>query len=611
MTDEVLNIEINERYDFSVELRNLLKQNIFHRKEGLTSGERCAQSYQCLLEVGEISDITENDIIFCSDKLLQLHEWTGFINGTLLTLLSIHYNLCLGTILSTKSKHQQISSEIEGLLKMKYIGVFLATELGYGNNVINLKTTAVFNKDRRTFTINTPCAEAKKFMPNTAYQATPKIACVLARLYVDEQDQGVFPFILPLQSDDGSTQAGVHITALGEKPGYDLDNAITWFENVEIPERYALLGDNVFFDTDGEFVASQKGVNRRFYRAIGRVQSGKLCLSGGIANGLKAIMTLVCRFSEQRLTFGPTKTDVPVNTYLTHRNAISKYLAQVVAIDSLYEYVKNVRSPMIDTPLCELYMAILKSYVSDRALSVLSGVRQRVGAQGLFSETGIIEHIITVHGVITAEGDNLVIRQKSATELVQKKLFRELIPETTLSTSITTKELSDCNTQEQYILALLAYCYSFARSELRNPSESETRFTTWNNSIDKSLKCLDAFTFLTVHGALIRKLSDAKTSSEKNYMSALTTLYFLDELPAFYPEYMALGILSKRAIDDIDSLRHKMLGIVYESTGDILGAFKIPDEFLRSPLRDDYIDIYNHRSGALPRTTVGGRQKWN
>ncbi len=607
MIDDIVTLEANEKYDFVAELRSLLKQEIFYRKEGLTSGERCAQSYQCLLEVGEISNITEKDILSCSDNLLQLHEWTGFVNGTLLTLLSIHYNLCLGTILSTKSKHQQISSEIEALLQMKYVGVFLATELGYGNNVINLKTTAVFNKDRRTFTINTPCAEAKKFMPNTAYQAIPKLACVLARLYVDDQDQGVFPFIVPLQADDGSTQNGVHITALGEKPGYDLDNAITWFENVEIPERYALLGDNVCFDSDGEFVASEKGVNRRFYRAISRVQSGKLCLSGGIANGLKAIMTLVCRFSGQRLTFGPTKTDVPVNTYLTHRNSIMKYLAQVVAIDSLYEFVKDARRPIFEAPLYELYVAILKSYVSDRALSVLNGVRQRVGAQGLFSETGIIEHIITVHGVITAEGDNLVIRQKSATELVQKKLFRELIPEDTLSAPIEVEALSDCKKQEQYILALLAYCYSCARRELRNSSESETRFTSWNNSIDKSLKCLDAFSLLTVHGSLVRKQSKAKTSAEKNYMSALTTLYFLDELPEFYPEYMALGMLSKGAVDGIDFLRNKMLDIVYESTDDILDAFNIPDEILRSPLRDDHIETYNQRSGALPRDTVGGR----
>ncbi len=62
---------------------------------------------------------------------------------------------------------------------------------------------------------------------------------------------------------------------------------------------------------------------------------------------------------------------------MTHRNSITKYLAQVVAIDSQYEFVKDERRPMIDAPLYELYVAVLKSYVSDRALSVLNGVSPR------------------------------------------------------------------------------------------------------------------------------------------------------------------------------------------------------------------------------------------
>ena len=254
------------------QLQTLLSQPIFQRQDGLTSQERCQQTYEALKLIIRSYPLSRQDIEECGDRLLRLHEWVGVVNGTLLTLLTIHYNLCLGCILQNKSEDQDLDDIIDSLLSCGAIGVFLATELGYGNNVMQLKTEAHYIEEQGVFNIVTLAPEAKKFMPNTGLDGVPKIACVLARLIVKGKNQGIFPFIVPIRGDDGALLPGINVTPLGEKPGYDLDNAITWFDNVQIPLRFALLGKNSRIDGNGDFYCSEPNLGRRFLTAIDRVQ---------------------------------------------------------------------------------------------------------------------------------------------------------------------------------------------------------------------------------------------------------------------------------------------------------------------------------------------------
>jgi acyl-CoA oxidase len=39
---------------------------------------------------------------------------------------------------------------------LKHMGCFCFTELGYGNNAMEMETTAVYDKDKQEFIINSP-----------------------------------------------------------------------------------------------------------------------------------------------------------------------------------------------------------------------------------------------------------------------------------------------------------------------------------------------------------------------------------------------------------------------------------------------------------------------
>lgn len=587
----------SKKETFEQDIKNLLASDLFDNHEGRSNIERCAIEYQRLVSLGKTAKLTASDIALCHDKLLTLHEWTGFVSGTLLTLMTIHYNLCLGTILNTKSKQQNIEDVISELLDFSRIGVFLATELGYGNNVIKLKTEARFIKEKRVFRINTPCAEAKKFMPNTAFSATPKIACVLAQLIVENRSIGVFPFIVPLHNDDGKILEGIHITPLGEKPGYQLDNAITWFKDVDIPERFALLGEGSYFDQNGELVTESSSKNSRFYKAIDRVQAGKLCLSGGIANGLKSVIKITLKFSDERKTFGVSNQDIPVGDYFTHKRSVVNAFAQVKAIEAFYSYIKNIRHQITSTSHKHVYLALLKSYVSDRALNILNEVRQRVGAHGLFSETGIIDHIVTIHGVITAEGDNLVIRQKAAQDLLLKKELLALIPVDTLDAPLVGGQLLEVSNQKRLFSTLTRLLHQEAKLKLKTRPAEVSRLEHWNSNEYYARIFLDCFNIYLVLSALHIHYAARASQLEK----LILDLYFLTEVEAFYPDLLRFNLLESDLVDFIRTSKRDCINGIYKQRRYASAMLNIPDNLIRSPLNGDFIDTYNQRSGELSR----------
>ena len=175
------------------------------------------------------------------EQLLALHRWTGLVDGTLTTLLTIHYNLnFIGSIITQGNGRPELQPLLDELDSMESIGTFLATELAYGNNVQAMETEAVYDPAEHNFVLHTPNARAQKFMPNTGAPGIAKLGVVLARLKVAGRDCGVFPFIVRIRTASGLCE-GVRVTLLGEKPDYALDNAVTSFDRVRVPSSTGCL----------------------------------------------------------------------------------------------------------------------------------------------------------------------------------------------------------------------------------------------------------------------------------------------------------------------------------------------------------------------------------
>ena len=69
------------------------------------------------------------------------------------------------------------------------MGCFGLTELGYGNNAVQMETTATYDKDTKEFIVNTPTPLAQKYwITNGACHAHHII--VFSQLYIDGVNQG-------------------------------------------------------------------------------------------------------------------------------------------------------------------------------------------------------------------------------------------------------------------------------------------------------------------------------------------------------------------------------------------------------------------------------------
>ncbi len=265
-------------------------------------------------------------------RLYALHEWVGLADGVTCTILGIHYCLALGSLIAHGEGRADLEGFIAELERADSFGVFLATEIGFGNNLASLETEAVYDPVAREFVLSSSTPRSPKFMPNTAC-AVPKLAVVLARLVSQGKNHGVFPFLVRIRDAGGETCPGIDVWALTEKPGYALDNAVTRFDRVRVPKAHLLAGSDSTLHDDGRFESRASSRSRRFLNAIDRVQTGRVCFTSGVVSSLRAATWIAMRYTAQRFTFAPGKrSGVPLLSYRNVQRDVFGALAAAYAL---------------------------------------------------------------------------------------------------------------------------------------------------------------------------------------------------------------------------------------------------------------------------------------
>lgn len=101
---------------------------------------------------------------------------------------------------------------------MHVAGCFGLTELGYGNNAVEMETTATFDAATDEFVVHSPSPLSMKYwITNSAVHA--HICVVFAQLVTKGEQHGVHAVLVRIRNTDGSICPGVTIHDMGAKQG--------------------------------------------------------------------------------------------------------------------------------------------------------------------------------------------------------------------------------------------------------------------------------------------------------------------------------------------------------------------------------------------------------
>lgn len=580
-----------EEVRFREEVKALLASPAFDRRDGLTMQEKAETSYRLFKLLKEKLDLRARDVIDRPGRLTTVLELVGAVDGTLFTVMSIHYCLCVGSILRHGQPSPEVERYLEELDSLQSVGTFLVTELGYGNNVVSLETRAEYDVAQRELRLVTPSRLAAKFMPNTGLPGVPKIGVVMARLLVDGCDHGVFPVVVRLRTSEG-TCPGVSITPLGDKPGYALDNAMTTFHGVRVPKACLLLGSESQLSDDGHFKSKVKSRRERFLSSMEQVQLGRIGLGAVGASLLGGSAYIAIKYATQRKTFAPRQADVSVLDYRNHQRDVFAALAYAYASRFMVTSVKRGYAKSSPDAHDETFRisGVAKAHISYAVERFSRLCRERCGAAALFEENRLSTYAAQAQGMVTAEGDNQIVLIKIARQMLMghgyTKLGKEAPKVAALALDDPRRLLSLLRSRERQLLGEL-------RRAMAPAITGRNLFGLWNENINLAIDTATAHASRLVAEAFWER---AQKLHPESPVRALLSLFGLQEIAPHLGYFLAEGLLTRDEVKAHGKTQERLCAQLHPSALHLAQALDIPNELLRAPIAsDDYIASYAAR----------------
>ncbi|KAL3469699.1 hypothetical protein BJX99DRAFT_267941 [Aspergillus californicus] len=375
----------------------------------LSVEEKTRLTYGRARMICEVYNLTMEDILYLSPSFWKLQtDIIGAVDGGAITLVSIQYNLFIGTVASFAATRPELQTVLERALKFDISAQFMLTEVGHGLDARNLETTATLLPDG-DFELHSPSLAAAKCMPPTTPRGgLPVVAVVIARLVVEGEDRGVRPFLVPL-GDGHEMCKGVTAKVLPTRTGtHPVDHALTLFNHVRIPSS-ALLG------------SLEKPQNSRdqFLSTIQRVGAGTLFLSATAIPVLKLAIYNASQFSFNRRILGNDEKPMPVINFRTQHLPILHAIAQYQVLQAfLISAAATFRSRKVDPRVRHAVATAFKAVAVQHLQKSAKAMNDGCGWHGYFEHNQILQSELEFRAVGTAEGDIRVLAIRLASELL-------------------------------------------------------------------------------------------------------------------------------------------------------------------------------------------------
>ncbi|KAL1523338.1 hypothetical protein AB1Y20_018283 [Prymnesium parvum] len=386
------------------------------------SHSESAAAMRALLQTGVLrhTDLRDHpERFFKAHRLLARHAvqhgpgfWIRF---------TVHYNLCMGTVLAVGSDEQ--IAGLDAIQERGELGCFALTEKLAGvQSGLLVQTTCDFDAETDEFVLNTPAVGAQKNWISQGFTADK--AVVLADLTVGGERRGPHAFLINLR-EEGELVRGVSVGDMGVKTtGNDLDNAWISFDRVRIP-RSSLLNRYAQVSAEGEYAITSKTITP--FEMIGqRLYTGRVAVAQAALSYCAKLFEVTQQYTDAKPIWSPGREGAVLSGIPQLRALYQEAAERMEEMDAFVGKCEAQLSPLLrsgEVPTAELTHAIAVAKVKavETSIDLCWRLKQEVGSYALMGESGFV-HLDFLNCCKFAEGDSRILMQKMARDRYRRAM---------------------------------------------------------------------------------------------------------------------------------------------------------------------------------------------
>ncbi|MCV7137077.1 acyl-CoA dehydrogenase family protein [Mycobacterium hodleri] len=353
-------------------------------------------------------------------------EMLAMSDLSLMVKAGVQWGLFGGAIenLGTKRHHD---AYVRKLIDLELLGCFAMTETGHGSDVQALETTGTYDPETQEFVIDSPTPSSRKDYIGGAAN-TARVAAVFAQLITKGEGHGVHCFVVPIRDDEGNDLPGVTTSDCQYKGGLPgVDNGRIQFDKVRIP-RENLLNKYADVAEDGTYTSPIENPGRRFFTMLGTLIRGRVTVGGSAGAAARVALDIATRYALERRQFEApgAEEEVLIMDYLVHQRRLFPLIAKSYALQfaqnelvaKCHELQTSDDPDAEEQRELESRAAGLKAANTWHATRAIQEAREACGGAGYLAENRLIALKADTDVFTTFEGDNHVLTQLVAKELL-------------------------------------------------------------------------------------------------------------------------------------------------------------------------------------------------